>query len=325
MGLSTIKVIHYGIPKPLINAGISKHFEPIRINLETDLSSLSAQDALEIRAVAAGGGHDPIDANMFDKLPNLEIVASFGVGYDHIDAVEAARRGILVTNTPDVLTDDVADLAVTLLLQAVRQTGKAERFLRAGSWSKGAFPLTQSLRDRKVGILGLGRIGRAIARRLDAFGVPIGYCGRTQQVDVGYTYYPDIAAMAGAVDTIIVAAPGGASTYHLIDAAVLGLLGPDGIVINVGRGSVIEEAALARALGDGVIAAAGLDVYEHEPGVHPALLAAENAILLPHIGSASHRTRNAMAQLVVDNLVAWFSGKGPLTPVPETPFAPNPR
>ena len=312
-------VLHYGIPKPLIDDGVAEHFVPVRIPNNTDFSVLSDKEAAAVRAIAAGGGHDPIDSRFFDRLPNLEIVASFGVGYDHIDAAEAARRGIVVTHTPDVLTEDVADIALALLLGAVRRTGQAERFLRAGHWRTGAFPLTSSLRERSVGILGLGRIGKAIARRVEAFGVPVSYCGRRRHAEVTYPYHRDLIALARAVDTLIIAAPGGASTDGLVDRAVLEALGPTGIVVNVGRGSIINEAHLAAALGDGTIAGAGLDVFEHEPQVPEGLLACENAVLLPHIGSASHHTRNAMARLVVDNLVAWFAGQGAHTPVAETP------
>ncbi|MCJ2016458.1 2-hydroxyacid dehydrogenase [Methylobacterium sp. E-065] len=293
---------------------------PVRIPNNTDFSVLSDEEAAAVRAIAAGGGHDSIDKQFFDWLPNLEIVASFGVGYDHIDAAEAAQRGIVVTHTPDVLTEDVADIALALLLGTVRRTGQAERFLRAGHWRTGTFPLTLSLRERSVGILGLGRIGKAIARRIEAFGVPVNYCGRRRQAEVTYPYYEDLVALAGAVDTLIIAAPGGPSTDGLVDRAVLEALGPNGIVVNVGRGSIINEAHLAEALRDGTIVGAGLDVFEHEPQVPEGLLACENAVLLPHIGSASHYTRNAMARLVVDNLVAWFAGQDPLTPVAETPF-----
>ena len=218
-------VLHYGISKPLIDEGVAAHFSPVRIPGDKDVAALGGSQAAAIRAIAAGGGHDPIDADLFDRLPNLEIVASFGVGYDHIDAAEAARRGILVTNTPDVLTEDVADIALLLLLSAVRQTPRAERFLRAGKWSGGAFPLTSSLRVRSVGIVGLGRIGKAIARRLAAFDVPVSYSGRSRQVDVDLPYYSDVKALATAVDTLVLAAPGGAGTKHLVNAEVLGALG----------------------------------------------------------------------------------------------------
>lgn len=317
--------MHYGIPKPLIDEGVAARFSPVRLARNVDYMALDAADAAGIRAVAAGGGHDPVDARMFDALPNLEIVASFGVGYDHIDVAEAARRGIIVTHTPDVLTDDVADTAIALLLASVRQIPQAGQFLRAGAWLKGAYPLTASMRDRSVGIIGLGRIGKAIAARLAAFGVPVSYCGRSRQPGVDHAYYPDALTLAQAVNTLVIAAPGGESTHRLINTAVLGALGADGIVINVGRGTIIDEDALAKALASGTIAGAGLDVFEHEPQVPAALLACENAVLLPHIASASHHTRNAMARLVVENLERWFDGHGPKTPVPETPWTPASR
>lgn len=273
-----------------------------------------------IRGVAAGGGHSRVDAALFNALPNLEIVSSFGVGYDHVDAAEAGRRGLVVSNTPDVLTDEVADLAIGLLLATVRQIPQVDRYLREGKWLNGAYPLTTSLRKRSVGIVGLGRIGKAVAHRLEAFGLPIAYHGRSQQADVAYRYYPSLVELAKDVDTLISVAPGGDSTHHIINAEVLKALGPNGIVVNVGRGTVIDEQALIKALQDKTILSAGLDVFEDEPRVPAELIAIEHAVLLPHVGSASVHTREQMGQLLVDNLVSWFDGKGPLTPVPETPW-----
>jgi len=268
----------------------------------------------------AGGSHIPIDGALFDALPKLEMVASFGVGYDHVDAAEAGRRGIFVSNTPDVLTDEVADLALGLLLATVRQIPQVDRYLREGKWLKGAYPLTTSLRQRKVGIVGLGRIGKAVASRIEAFGLPVVYHGRSRQPDVSYRYYPSLVEMAQDVDTLVSVAPGGASTHHIVNAEVLKALGPNGIVVNVGRGTVIDEQALIKALQDKTILSAGLDVFEDEPRVPAELIAIEHAVLLPHVGSASVYTREQMGQLMVDNLVSWFDGKGPLTPVAETPW-----
>lgn len=313
-------VLHMGISKPIIDAGVAAHFEPHRLPAGADIMTLPRDIATRIRAIAAGGGHDTIDGRVMDALPNLGIVASFGVGYDHIDAKEAARRGILVTHTPDVLTDEVADTALGLLLCSVRQLPQADRFLREGKWLKGGFPLTASLRGRTAGILGLGRIGKAIARRLEAFGVSVAYCGRKPQADVAYAYYPDVKALAAAVDILIIAAPGGAETDRLVNADVLAALGPEGIVINVGRGTVIDEPALIEALRTRVILGAGLDVFAHEPKVPEALIAMEHVVLLPHVASGSEHTRNAMADLVVRNLTSHFAGDGPVTPVPETPW-----
>lgn len=274
----------------------------------------------DMRGIAMAGGPLRIDGDFMERLPKLEIVSNFGVGYDAIDAHAAAERGIVVTNTPDVLTEEVADIAVGLLLCVVRQLPQAERHLRAGKWLAGAYPLTATLRGRRIGILGLGRIGKAVARRLEAFGVTIAYHGRNRQPDVPYRYYPSLMAMAEDVDTLVSVAPGGASTRHLIGAEVLKALGPEGIVVNVGRGSVVDERALIEALGSGTILSAGLDVFEDEPRVPAELIAMDHIVLLPHVGSASHHTREAMGQLQVDNLVSWFAGKGPVTPVAETPW-----
>jgi lactate dehydrogenase-like 2-hydroxyacid dehydrogenase len=259
-----------------------------------------------------------------DRLPKLELIASFGVGYDHIDAREAARRGIVVTNTPDVLTDEVADMALGLLLATVRQIPQADRFLREGKWLSDAYPLTSTLRGRRVGILGLGRIGKAIARRLSGFDVSISYCGRKEQPGVGYAYFPNVLALAQAVDTLIISAPGGAGTNRLVDASVIAALGANGILINVGRGNIVDEPALFQALSNGGLLAAGLDVFEHEPVVRSDLVSCANVVLTPHMASGSHFTRDAMAQLVVDNLLSWFGGLGPLSPVIETPW-PKPQ
>lgn len=285
-----------------------------------DREALLKEIGPHIRGVAAGGGHNRVDAALFEALPNLEIVSSFGVGYDHVDAAEAGRRGLIVSNTPDVLTDEVADLAIGLLLATVRQIPQVDRYLREGKWLNGAYSLTTSLRKRSVGIVGLGRIGKAVAHRLEAFGVPIAYHGRSQQADVAYRYYPSLVELAQNVDTLVSVAPGGDSTHHIINAEVLKALGPNGIVVNVGRGTVIDEQALIKALQDKTILSAGLDVFEDEPRVPAELIAIEHAVLLPHVGSASVHTREQMGQLLVDNLVSWFDGKGPLTPVPETPW-----
>jgi lactate dehydrogenase-like 2-hydroxyacid dehydrogenase len=285
-----------------------------------DKAALLREIAPRVRGVAAGGGHNRVDAALFDALPKLEMVASFGVGYDHVDADTAGKRGIVVSNTPDVLSDEVADLALGLLLATVRQLPQVDRYLREGKWLKGAYPLTTSLRTRKVGIIGLGRIGKAVASRIEAFGVPVVYHGRSRQEGVAYCYYPSLIEMAEDVDTLVSVAPGGASTHHIINAEVLKALGPNGIVVNVGRGTVVDEQALIKALQDKTILSAGLDVFEDEPRVPAELIAIEHAVLLPHVGSASVHTREAMGQLVVDNLNSWFDGKGPLTPVPETPW-----
>ena len=272
-----------------------------------------------VRGVALGG-HTRVDGAFMDGLPALEIVSSFGVGYDYIDAAEAGRRGVIVTNTPDVLTDEVADLTVGLLLATLRHIPQVDRYLRAGKWLEKPYPLTPTLRGRTVGVLGLGRIGKAVATRLAAFGVAIAYHGRNRQADVPYAFHPTLVGLAEAVDILISVAPGGSDTNGIVNAEVFRALGPNGVFVNVGRGSVVDEPALIEALRSGTILSAGLDVFADEPRVPAELIALEQVVLLPHVGSASVETRRAMGQLVVDNLLSWFDGRGPLTPVAETPY-----
>ena len=274
-----------------------------------------------IRGIARGGFF-PIDRPLFERLPQLQIIASFGVGYDGIDLEYCAGHGIIVTNTPDVLTEEVADVGLGLLLMTVHELSAAERHLRAGKWAReGEYRLTPAtLRDRTVGVVGLGRIGGAIARRLDAMQVPVVYHTRHKRDDVAYRHYPDLRQMAADVDTLIVVLPGNASTRKLVDTATLKALGANGILINMGRGTIVDEPALIAALADRTILAAGLDVFANEPDVPAELIALPNAVLLPHVGSASVFTRNAMGQLVVDNLKSWFDDGKPLTPVAETPW-----
>src|SRR5690606_1127195 len=261
-----------------------------------------------------------IDAAFIDVFPNLEIIANLGVGYDSIDAAHAGKKGVMVTNTPDVLTEEVADTTIGLLINTVRELPRAEKWLREGRWVReGSYPLTKAtLRGRSVGIFGLGRIGRAIARRIEAFGLPVSYHNRRKIEDVAYSYYPTLVSLAEAVDTLISVAPGGAATQKAVDATVLRALGPNGIFINIGRGTSVDEEALIAALRDGTILAAGLDVFADEPNVPQALLDCENACLLPHVGSATVHTRQAMAALMVDNLISWFTKRQALTPVRET-------
>lgn len=294
---------------------LSSRFDVLAID-SADASLLSEEQRAKVQGMAVSTG---INAAFMDAFPNLEIVASFGVGYDHVDARHAASKGVVVTNTPDVLTDEVADTAIGLLINTVRELPKAEAWLRDGKWvSKGNYPLTGTLRGRSVGIFGLGRIGLAVARRIEAFGLPISYHNRRPVDGVRYKYYSTLVELAGAVDTLISVAPGGASTEKAVNAEVLSALGPDGVFVNVGRGSVLDEDALGRALSDGTIMAAGLDVFANEPNVPDALLKATNASLLPHVGSGTFHTRQAMAGLVVDNVEGWFSNGKAVSPVPET-------
>jgi len=260
------------------------------------------------------------------RFPQLEIIASFGVGYDHVDAAWAGAHGITVTNTPDVLTEEVADTALGLLLCTVRELPQAERHLRAGKWPQGDYQLSRAtLRDRTVALVGMGRIGQAIARRLDAMRVPVVYHSRRPAAGIGYRHYPNLIDMARDADVLLVITPGGSATRHLINAEVLRALGPEGILINMARGSVVDEEALIKALREKTILSAGLDVFAREPHVPPELIAMEHVVLFPHLGSGSVVTRERMDQLVVDNLLAWAAGKPPLTPVAETPWPPADR
>jgi lactate dehydrogenase-like 2-hydroxyacid dehydrogenase len=317
-------VLLLGPPRPVFLNGLGAAFTVHRLPDEGADAALAAI-AQQLRAIAVSSVVDRVDAGLMARLPKLEIVSTFGVGYDHIDARHAGAHGIVVTNTPDVLTEEVADTAIGLLLCTVREFVEAERFVRAGKWRERGYPLSKaSLRNRTVGLVGMGRIGKAIARRLDGMAVPVVYHARRAAADVAYKHYPSLIEMARAVDVLLVIVPGGAGTRNMIDRAVLEALGPQGILINMARGSVVDEPALIKALQDKTILAAGLDVYVNEPNVPPELIAMEHVVLFPHLGSASAYTRSQMDQLVVDNLLAWAAGKPPLTPVPETMGARGP-
>jgi lactate dehydrogenase-like 2-hydroxyacid dehydrogenase len=314
-------VLLMGPPKPTIVNGLAPLFNVHRLADAKDRDALIAGLADRLRYIAVSYSNQKVDEALMSRLPQLEIVASFGVGYDHMDPKWAAAHGIILTNTPDVLNEEVADTALGLLLCTVREFPRAERHVRAGKWTAGNYRLSPAtLRDRTVGIVGMGRIGKAIARRLEAFGVPIVYHTRNPQPDLSYRHYPRLVDMARDVDTLMVIVPGGAGTRNLINAEVLEALGPNGILINMARGTVVDEPALIRALKDKKIFAAGLDVYLKEPEVPRELIEMEQVVLFPHVGSASEWTRTKMDQLVVDNLAAWIAGKGPLTPVAETPW-----
>jgi hydroxypyruvate reductase len=267
------------------------------------------------RARAIVTGAYPVTAELIDALPKTEIIATQSVGLDHIDLKAAQARGIAVTNTPDVLTDDVADLGMALLLAVARRIVVGDRHVRNGLWLKSGLPLAGKVGGTTLGILGLGRIGLAIARRAEAFGMTVVYHGPRPKADIPYRYDADLAAMARASDYLMVSCPGGAATRHLVTAEVLAALGPAGVVINVARGSVIDEEAMVKLLVEGKLGGAGLDVFADEPRVPEALFALDNVVLQPHVGSATHETRGAMGQLVVDNLKAHFAGRPLLTPV----------
>ena len=306
---------------PLIMKALDRQFTVHKYWMAKDKKALIESVAEKITAIAtavpilAQDQACPVDAAFMQQFPNLEIVANLGVGYDNIDTQWAADHNVAVTNTPDVLTEETADTAFGLLLNTVREFSAAERYLRDGKWLQQPYRLTASLQGRTLGILGLGRIGKAIARRAEGFGLKIVYHSRSKAAGVDYSYEPDILALAKACDRLMIVVPGGPQTRNMINKEVLTALGPDGILINIARGTIVDEPALIEALTNRTIHAAGLDVFANEPKVPDTLMALDNATLLPHVGSASIVTRDAMSQLVVDNLVAWDQGKPLLTPV----------
>ena len=315
-----IDLLIYGPNKPIIDKGFPDQFVLHPAETRADLERIGPAVDAKIRGAAVTYSTARCDGGVMAMFPKLEIVASFGVGYDHVEANYAREHNIIVTNTPDVLSEEVADIAMGLLISTLREFIKADRYVRSGLWTTQQYPLSVgSLRDRTVGFVGMGRIGQAIARRLEASLVPVVYHTRNPVPGLKYKHYPNLIEMAKDVDTLMVIVPGGPSTAKMINAEVFKALGPRGVVINVARGSVVDEQAMIAALKSGGILAAGLDVFANEPAVPDELKAMQNVVLLPHIGSASVVTRNAMDQLVVDNLKAWFAGKPPLTPIAETP------
>jgi lactate dehydrogenase-like 2-hydroxyacid dehydrogenase len=297
-------------------------YEPLRMDYRchdhaqaTDPSALLRSIGARVRGLVQGGG-TVTPTSLLDELPALEIISVFGVGYDGVPIGYCRGRGIKVTNTPDVLTDDVADVAVGLILMTGRGFIRANRFVQAGEWLRRGPELTMKLGGRAVGILGLGRIGKAIAERVQAMHMRVAYTGRNPQ-DVPYRYVDDVEALASEVDFLVVACPGGPATRHLVNELVLAALGSKGTLINIARGSIVDEAALVRALTNGTIMGAGLDVFENEPKIPDPLLAMDNVVLLPHVGSATRETRKAMGDLCKANLDQWFGKRSVLTLIPE--------
>ena len=276
---------------------------------------LLAAEGARIRGLVQGGG-TMTPTSLLDQLPKLEIISVFGVGYDGVPVAYCKGRGIKVTNTPDVLTDDVADVALALILMTGRGFVRLNRFAQAHEWEKRSPELTTKLGGRKVGILGLGRIGKAIAQRVSAMGMKVSYTGRKPQ-DVPYEYVRDLKTLASGVDFLVVACPGGEATRNIVDARVLAALGKKGTLVNIARGSIVDEPALVAALEKGTIKGAGLDVFADEPHIPEALFAMDNVVVLPHVGSATRETRQAMGDLCKANLDAWFAGKRVLTLIPE--------
>ena len=310
-----IEVLAAAKLSPLLGPNLNATFTVHDRLHETDPAAL-AQAAPRIRGIACGG-ESRVSAELIAQLPALEIISVMGVGYDGVDVAAAKARGVVVTHTPNVLNDDVADLAIGLMLSAARQLPAADRYVRAGEWAKGPMPLARKMSGARLGIVGLGRIGNAIAHRALAFGMSVAYTSRSAKAASPYRYFPSAEALAAESDFLVVITPGGAATRKMIDAKVLAALGKKGILVNVARGSVVDEQALIEALENGVIGGAALDVFEAEPNVPDRLKALPHVVLVPHIGSATGQTRQAMADLALANLVAHFGGQAVLSPVPE--------
>lgn len=270
------------------------------------------QDVTAIVSTAFG----KVSAKLIQALPNLEIISHFGVGYDSIDVGAAKERSVIVTNTPDVLTDDTADIGLALTLAVFRRIVEGDIYVRSGQWvKKGAMPLGRALRGRTMGIIGMGRIGQAVADRARAFGIKIAYTGRGKKEGTDATFYPDAVSLAAASDILMICCAYTPETHQLVNMPVLKALGRDGVLVNIARGKIVDEQGLIDALQSGLIAGAGLDVFENEPDVPSALCRLDNVVLLPHLGSATHDTRAAMGRLVLENLQLYFEKAEVLTPV----------
>jgi hydroxypyruvate reductase len=292
---------------------LQNEFSAVKLWEATDRDA-ALKAAAHMRGLAHFG-HSKVDGKLMDSLPKLEIIANFGVGVDQIDLDAAKKRKIIVTNTPDVLNDCVADCALALVLNTLRKFPQSEGYLRAGNWpTRGPYPLATSVGGKTLGILGLGRIGEAIAKRAQAFGMKIRYHNRNKK-NVAYPYDADPVALAKNSDVLLVVTPGGAGTAKLVNAKVLDALGAQGYLVNVARGSVVDEPVLLRYLQEKKIAGAGLDVFEHEPKVPAEFYSLDNAVLFPHVASSTVETRKAMGDLQVENLQLHFAGKPVKTPV----------
>ena len=314
MSQTRIPIVIYGPLSHYLEEQLNARFLVHEVAADADPDALP-EAVREARALVSFGSVGA-SAAIMDALPKLEMIGLFSVGYDKVDIAHARAKGISVSNTPDVLTEDVADLAVGLLYATVRNIAANDRMVRSGSWARGGMvPLSGSVTGRRIGILGLGRIGRAIARRLEPVASEIVYHNRKPVADATYRYVANPIAFARESEVIVVATSGGPEARGLVDAAMLDALGPQGVLINISRGSVIDEEALVAALAEGRIGGAGLDVFAQEPHVPEALLAMDHVVLQPHQGSATVNTRKAMADLVLANLDAWAAGKPLVTPV----------
>ncbi|MER7559311.1 2-hydroxyacid dehydrogenase [Nocardioides sp. NPDC126508] len=312
----TRRILQVGPLKPSLAATLTERYDALVLPENDTRSAFLAERGPSIGAVVTTG-RTGVPGELMAQLPALGAVINFGVGYDTTDVDTAVERGVLVSNTPDVLTDCVADTALGLAIDTLRHLSAADRFVRRGDWPRGAYPLARKVSGKRVGILGLGRIGRAIATRFEAFGCPITYHSRREVPGAPYPYAASPAELAAEVDILVLATSGGSGTQHLVDRKVLEALGPDGYLVNIARGSVVDQDALVELLLEGGIAGAGLDVYTDEPSVPDELMALDNVVLLPHLASGTVETRAAMEQLTLDNLDRWLTSGTVLTPVPE--------
>ncbi|MCQ8240394.1 2-hydroxyacid dehydrogenase [Rhizosaccharibacter radicis] len=312
------------MPPALLQIGALHHEPQALLDARYDVRHWPGDAAARPAWLAANGagieglvttGGLGVPPGLVEALPDLRIVAINGVGFDRVDLAAMRARDIRVSNTPDVLTDDVADLAIALMLNCFRRLPAAERHVRDGVWPRGEVPLARRASGLRYGIVGLGRIGQAIARRLSGFGGSIAYSSPTRRPHLGHAYHETLVSLAQASDVLFVAAAASAATAHMIDREVIEALGPNGVLVNIARGSVVDEAALEEALRDGRLGGAGLDVFAEEPVVPEGLRELPNVALAPHVGSATHETRAAMGALVVENLDSFFGGRELLTPV----------
>ncbi|BAT98508.1 hypothetical protein LR48_Vigan406s017100 [Vigna angularis] len=312
--MESIGVLLVARVMPYLEQELDKRFKLFRAWEYPNRAQLLSQHAAAIRAVVASSSAGA-DAALIEALPKLEIVSSFSVGVDKIDKEKCREKGIPVTYTPDVLTDEVADLTIGLILALLRRICECDRFVRSGQWKRGNYKLTTKFSGKTVGIIGLGRIGEAIAKRAEGFKCPISYYSRTEKRESNYKYYPSVVELASNCDILVVACALTEETHHIINREVINALGPKGYLINIGRGKHVDETELVSALVEGRLGGAGLDVFENEPSVPEELFGLENVVLLPHVGSATVETRTAMADLVLGNLEAHFLGKPLLTPL----------
>jgi hydroxypyruvate reductase len=309
------KILALGAMLPAEMDALDREFDVIRLWKEGNPEETLQASRLQVQVILSTYNGMPVTRKIVESLPNLEMIAQYGVGVNNIDLQVAKERSIAVTSTPDAPTNDTADTALALMLSVSRRIVEADMFVRIGKWSSGAFPASTSMAGKKVGICGFGRIGQAIARRCRAFEMEVIYNGPREKTGVPYRYVPSLLDMAAEVDFLVMACPGGDTTHHIVNAKILKALGAKGVLINIARGTVVNTEDLFFALSNRSIAGAGLDVYETEPSVPEALISMDNVVLLPHIGGGTVEARTAMGQLVIANIKAHFNGEPLISPV----------